>query len=71
MLIASRQRLSKFSESPALVHDSTLEQIASAKSLGAYIGQFLNWEHHIDICKKIASAVGAIKRMRHQILSMY
>ena len=43
-----------------------VEQVASAKSLGVYIDQTLNWECHIEnISKKIASAIGAIKRIRH------
>ena len=41
-------------------------QVASAKSLGVYIDQTLNWGCHIEnISKKIASAIGAIKRIRH------
>ena len=41
-----------------------VEQVASAKSLGVYIDQTLNWECHIEnISKKIASAIGAIKRI--------
>ena len=38
-----------------------VEQVASAKSLGVYIDQTLNWECHIEnISKKIASAIGAV-----------
>ena len=43
-----------------------VEQVASAKSLGVYNDQTLNWECHIEnITEKIASAIGAIKRIRH------
>ena len=66
MLIASRQKLSNISERPSLtINDIAVEQVASAKSLGVYIDQTLNWECHIEnISKKIASAIGAIKRIR-------
>ena len=41
-------------------------QVASAKSLGVYIDRTLNCECHIEnISKKIASAIGAIKRIQH------
>ena len=43
-------------------------QVSTAKSLGVYIDQNLSWECHIQsICKKIASAFGEIKRIRHLI----
>ena len=39
-----------------------VEQVASAKSLGVYIDQTLNWERHIEnISKKIASAICPIE----------
>ena len=35
------------------------------KSLGIYIDENLTWHSHIDkLCKKIASAIGAIKRVK-------
>ena len=38
----------------------------SAKSLGVYVDQNINWECYIEnISKKIACAIGAIKRIRH------
>ena len=69
MLIASGHRLSQLSESPSLtINNKAIEHVSSAKSLGVYIDQTLNWECHIDnVCKKIASAIGAIKRMRHLV----
>ena len=43
-------------------------QVSTAKSLGVHIDQNLSWECHIQsICKKIASALGAIKKIRHLI----
>ena len=59
MLIGSRQRLSTLS--------GTLELfiVSSVKSLGIYIDENLTWHFHIDkLCKKIASAIGAIKRVK-------
>ena len=46
-----------------------VEQVASAKSLGIYMKQTLNWECHREkIFKNIASAIGAIfQYIRHQI----
>ena len=67
MLTASRQKLSEFMESPSLtINEIAIEQVTSAKSLGVYVDQNINWECHIEnICKKIACAIGAIKRIRH------
>ena len=66
MLIASRQKLSQFTESPSLtINENAIEEVTSAKSLGVYVDQN-NWECHIEnISKKIACAIGAIKRIRH------
>ena len=53
MLIASRQKLSNISERPSLtINDMAMEQVASAKSLGVYIHQNLNWECHIESISK-------------------
>lgn len=67
MLIASRQKLSQFTESPSLtINENAIEQVVSAKSHGVYVDQNINWECHIEnISKKIACAIGAIKRIRH------
>ena len=69
MLAASRQKLSTFPEIPSFsVNDHPVKQVSSTKSLGVHIDQNMNWECHIqNICKKIASALGAIKRIRHLI----
>ena len=59
---------------PFWVHmDPCIEQVSSAKSLGVYIDQtLLNWECHINsVCKNIASAIGAIKRMGHLSYVMF
>ena len=67
MLIASRQKLSQFTESPSLtINEIAIEQVTSAKSLGVYVDQNINWECHIEnISEKIACAIGAIKRIRN------
>ena len=70
MLVASRQKLSTLSETPSFsINEHPVLQVSSAKSLGVHIDQNLNWECHVQsICKKIASALGAIKQIRHVIL---
>ena len=67
MLIASRQKLSQFTESPSLtINENAIELVTSAMSLGVYVDQNINWEYHIEnISKKIACAFGAIKQIRH------
>ena len=69
MLVASRQKLSTFSVIPSFsINDHPVKQVSSVKSLGVHIDQNMSWECHIqNICKKIASALGAIKRIRHLI----
>ena len=69
MLVASRQKLSTFPEIPSFsINDHPVKQVSSTKSLGVHIDQNINWECHIqNFCKKIASALGAIKRIRHLI----
>ena len=66
MLICSRQRLNTLSDALKLSIDSVpIEQVSSVKSLGVYIDENLAWHFHIDkLCKKIASAIGAIKRVK-------
>ena len=78
MLIGSRQRLSTLSDALELSIDNVpIEQVSSAKSLGVYVNENLTWHSHIDkLCKKIASAIGAIKRVkpfvpRSTLLYMY
>ena len=66
MLIGSRQRLSTLSDTLELSIDNVpIEQVSSVKSLGIYVDENLTWHSHIDkLCKKIASAIGAIKRVK-------
>ena len=67
MLVASRQKISKFLEIPSFsINHHPVKQVSSTKSLGVHINQNMNWECHIqNICKKIASALGAVKVAEH------
>ena len=66
MLIGSRQRLSTLSDTLELSIDNVpIEKVSSVKSLGIYVDENLTWYLHVDkLCKKIASAIGAIKRVK-------
>ena len=66
MLIASRQKLSNLSGQPELSIDNVpIENDTSVKSLGIFVDENLRWQTHIDkLSKKIASGIGAIKRIR-------
>ena len=65
MLIGSRQRLSTFQTVPSLsIGDNPINQVKSTKSLGVFLDCNLSWNIHIDkLCKKIASGIGALKRI--------
>ena len=69
MLIGSRQRLSRLTNFPRPeINETPIDQVANAKSLGVIIDDNLNWSGHIDkLTKKIASGIGAIKRVRHLV----
>ena len=69
MLIGSRQRLSTLTNFPRPeINGAPIDQVANAKSLGVIIDDNLNWSSHIDkLTKKIASGIGAIKRVRHLV----
>ena len=69
LLIGSRQRHLNISESPNIVIDGKpVKQVTVTKSLGVEIDKHLNWGNHINaISKKIASGIGAMKRIRHLV----
>ena len=69
VLVASRQKLLTFPQIPSSsINDHLVKQVSSTESLGVHIDQNMNWEcHKQNICKKIASALCAIKRIRHLI----
>ena len=66
MLIGSRQRLSTFHNPPSLMIDGApITHVTFTKSLGVHIDQTLSWNVHVEnLCKKIASGIGALKRVR-------
>ena len=70
MLIGSRQRLCTFHNPLSLMIDGApVAQVSSTKSLGVHIDQNLSWNVHIEnLCKKISSGIGALKRMRSSFL---
>ncbi|RMX46504.1 hypothetical protein pdam_00023276 [Pocillopora damicornis] len=48
------------------IYDDQVSQVTTAKSLGVTIDNKLDWSSHIDeLTKKVASDIGAIKRIRH------
>ena len=69
MLIGARQRLSTLTVSPtATINGALIGQATITKSLGVLFNDKLNWSSHIDeLTKKIASGIGAIKRVRHLV----
>ena len=72
MLIGSRQRLSTLTEteSPTFaISDFQVSQVTTAKSFGVTIDDRLDWSGHIEkVTKKVASGIGAVKRIRHLVL---
>ena len=69
LLIGSRQRLSTLTDSPTItINDNQVSQVTTAKSLGVTIDNKLDWSSHIDkLTKKVASGIGAIKRISHLV----
>ena len=78
MLIGSRQRLSTFQTVPSLsIGDNLINQVKYTKSLGVFLDCNLSRNIHVDkLCKKIASDIRALKRIRlfvpyYTLLSIY
>ncbi|PFX17895.1 Retrovirus-related Pol polyprotein from type-1 retrotransposable element R1 2 [Stylophora pistillata] len=69
MLIGSRQRLNTLTASPTIrMNNTQVSQVTATKSLGVIIDDKLDWHSHIEkLTKKIASGIGALKRIRHLI----
>ena len=69
MLIGSRQKLSTLSSPPdreLSIENVPLEEVTSVKSLGIFIDENLHWQiKRSSINKKIASGIGAIKKIRY------
>ena len=72
MLIGSRQRLSTLTESSSFaINDFQVNQVTTVKSLGVTIDDRLDCCGHIEtLTKKVASGIGAIKRIGNLNLSL-
>ena len=66
MLIGSRQRIRTFETSPSLeIGGMPINRVSHTKSIGVYLDDNLIWNEHINqISRKIASGIGALKRIR-------
>ena len=66
MLIGSRQRIKTLQTVPLLaINGVPVRQVAHTKSLGTYIDENLSWNVHVEkLCKKVASGISALKRIR-------
>ena len=66
MVIGSQQKLRSIdSEINMKINENEITRVDSVKSLGVYIDKHLAWHDHIDkLCKKVASAIDALKRVR-------
>ena len=71
MLIGSIQKLITLSNPLELLIDNVpVEYVSSVKSLRIFIDENLRWQTRIDkLSKKVASGIGAIKRIRPSIYS--
>ena len=66
MVVGSRQRIKTLNnEIDIEINGNMVNQVTSVKSLGVHLDNHLMWSEHTDkLCKKIASAIGALKRIR-------
>ena len=66
MIIGSRQRLSvQCVDVEIRIDEQIVERVDHTKSLGVIIDDHLSWCKHVEeICKKVSSAIGALKRVR-------
>ena len=66
MIIGSRQRLSAQCDDVEIrIDDQIIKRVDHTKSLGLTIDAQLSWGKHVEeICKKVSSAVGALRRVR-------
>ena len=68
MIIGSRQKLHAVSDSviQTYIDSKLIKRVNHTKSLGLLIDDRLSWDRHVDeyLCKKVASAIGALKRAR-------
>ena len=66
MIIGSRQRLSAQCDDVEIrIDDQIIKRVDHTKSLRLTIDVQLSWGKHVEeICKKVSSAIGALKRVR-------
>ena len=69
MVIGSRQRIKTLNNEVYIeINGNIVNQVTPVKSLGVHLDNQLMWSVYIDkLCKKIASAIGALKRIRSYI----
>ena len=69
MAIGSRQKITAIDDEITIkINEREINRVDSVKCLGVYIDNHLTWKKHVDkISKKIASAIGALKRIRPYI----
>ena len=55
----------RWEEALSPLRGAPITHVTSTKSLGVHIDQTLSWNVHVEnLCKKIASGIGALKRVR-------
>ena len=67
MVIGSRQKLlaESHNEINIKLEDQVISNVDHAKSLGFIIDNRLSWSNHVnELCKKVTSAIGALRRIR-------
>ena len=66
MVFGSRQKLlvESHNEINIKLEDQVISIVDHAKSLGLIIGNRLSWSNHNELCKKVTSAIGALRRIR-------
>ena len=69
-LTGSRKKLNNLPSLPSLnINNVPIKHSQCSKSLGVLIDENLTWENQVDaLSKKIASGIGAIKRINHCLL---
>ena len=66
LIVGSRQRLSVQNKDVVIrIDDQIIKQVKHTKSLGVTIDAQVTWCKHVEeICKKVSSAIGTLKRVR-------
>ena len=70
MVVSSRQKFlaQNCNELNIQLDNQPISKVEHAKSLGLIIDHRLSWFNHIrELCRKISSAIGALKRIRSLI----